>query len=151
MFELMEGSMFDSGCEALVCPVNTEGVMGAGLALKFKQLYPGYFWDYHDWCENRHATLGECHVWVNASSNPKHIISFPTKAHWANPSEQRWVDSGLDSLVKMIDYMDIKSIAVPALGCGLGGLSWGTIYPLIHQKLGRYKNVEVKVYPPRGN
>lgn len=151
MFEVMKDKdIFESKCQALVCPVNTQGVMGKGLALEFKKRFPAYFWDYHDWCENRHARHGDCHLYINKPElQPRYLISVATKDHWQDPSDLRWIETGLINLRELIEKQNIKSIAVPALGCGLGGLPWGPVYQLTQKHLGNLKNTHVRLYPPQ--
>lgn len=79
---------------------------------------------------------------------PRWIINFPTKKHWRGGSREEDVEKGLDDLLQVIDGLEISSIAMPALGCGNGGLDWDKIEPLIHQKLTARPQLEVLLYPP---
>lgn len=123
-----KGDIFESNCEALVNAVNCVGKMGKGLALQFKKRFPEMFLDYQSACR---AGLrpGTMHVW-SKSENPKYIINFPTKDD-LSPSKIEYVKDGLVALEKIVKELKIKSIALPALGCGLGGLRWGQVQNLL--------------------
>jgi len=120
--EIKQKSLFDSGAVALVNPVNCEGVMGAGLALEFKTRFPSAFVDYHLRCRNKGLVPGELHTYKMLDG--RWIINFPTKTLWKQKSKIEYVQAGLPALIDFIKMNAISSIAVPALGCGLGGLSW---------------------------
>lgn len=144
----LEQSILDSDCEALVNTVNCEGVMGAGLALQFKNKYPEMFESYRKACANGKVSVGKMDVW----RGEKIIINFPTKIEWRCPSQLWYITDGLHHLKYVIKLMKIQSIAIPALGCGLGGLSWSVVEPLIMQILGDLtvgdNKVRIDVYPP---
>jgi O-acetyl-ADP-ribose deacetylase (regulator of RNase III) len=108
--------------EAWVNPVNTEGVMGAGLAKQFKIKFPDMFKDYENKCKSG-LKIGEIHIWDNGK-DPKYILNFPTKDKWKNPSKMEFITKGLKGLAMAINDLGIKSIAIPAIGCGLGGLDF---------------------------
>jgi O-acetyl-ADP-ribose deacetylase (regulator of RNase III) len=150
---IKNGDLFESGCEALVNPVNCVGVMGAGLALEFKKRFPAYFEDYSWAC--RHHWLGVGYVtyyFLGKTRCPKLIISFPTKDHWRDKSELWFIKKGLANLSYDLSFMmlaePIKSVAVPALGCGLGGLAWCEIKPLMEQAFSQCPDILFKVYEP---
>lgn len=146
-----EGNLLSADAEALVNTVNTVGVMGKGLALQFKQAYPGNFRAYEAACRSGDVRLGSMFVWdTGFQGNPRFIINFPTKGHWRARSQLADVKAGLDDLRRVIRDREIQSIAVPPLGCGNGGLDWGTVRPLILEALGDLPDVEVIVYPPHG-
>jgi hypothetical protein len=81
---------------------------------------------------------------------PRVIINFPTKKHWRSQSVLADIKSGLDDLRRVIGERQIESIAVPALGCGNGGLNWRDVRALIVSALGDLPGVDVVVYPPKG-
>lgn len=139
-------NIFDSGCDALVNPVNCVGVMGAGLAAQFKERYPDAYSIYRRDCFNKLVRLGEMHiVWTQG----KHIIHFPTKYHWRDKSKLEDIEAGLEDLTNRLPESNITSIAVPALGCGLGGLKWGDVRPLIEAAAERVPEVKFLIYPPK--
>ena len=152
-----QGDIFDSGAEALVNPVNCVGVMGAGLALEFKRRWPAYFAHYVAACRSGELRPGRIHEhWTNSEEKPDVIFSFPTKMDWQLPSCLEDVDAGLAALVvrftvsnKRFGSPGILSIAVPALGCGLGGLDWTEVEPLMVRYLGVLAElgVDVAIYP----
>ena len=145
------GSLLEADAEALVNPVNTVGVMGQGLALQFMHRFPEMFEDYQNACQKGLLTPGRMHTYETGfPRNPRFIINFPTKRHWREPSRIEDVESGLRALADEICVRGIKSIAVPALGCGNGGLEWQQVLPLIQSYLGHLTDVEFIVFPPKG-
>lgn len=144
-------SIFDTGAQALVCPVNCVGVMGAGLAKQFKETFPFYFADYKEACKRKHIQLGQVYPWGYTSFKSLVIFSFPTKYHWRDKSYYVSIQSGLEDLVRALRTTHpVKSIALPALGCGLGGLKWGDVGPLIEEYLRDVEGCRVIVCEPRG-
>ena len=151
-----QGDIFDSGAEALVNPVNCVGVMGAGLALGFKRRWPAYFAHYVAACRSGELRPGRIHeYWTNSEEKPNVIFSLPTKMDWQLPSRLEDVDAGLAALVRRVNIANemfgISSIAVPALGCGLGGLDWAEVEPLMVRYLGGldWLGVDVAIYLPQ--
>lgn len=130
------GSIFDSDAEALVNPVNTDGVGGKGLALAFRNKYPKCYASYVQMCS--HKLLAPGNVFLCYASNLVNgpgsvIVYFPTKEHWRNPSKLEYVTTGLTALTRALRVHNITSVAIPALGCGLGGLDWQTVRAAIVQ------------------
>lgn len=151
MLNFVHGDLFDSKAEALVNTVNTVGVMGKGLALDFKQRYPGNFELYKAACEIGLVAIGS--VFITRPDDlvgPKWIVNFPTKEHWRHRSQLAWIQSGLKDLKTFITQYGVRSIAIPPLGAGLGGLYWPDVRALIIEVLGNLKDVEILVYgsPP---
>lgn len=137
VFTVLKGDLLKSNAEALVNPVNTVGVSGAGLARAFAQtMAPDTFYGYQNHCRLGKARIG--HVWaaIDVGGTGKIIVFFPTKRHWRERSDLGNVIEGLASLRALIVERHIKSIAVPALGCGLGGLAWRRVRPEIERALG---------------
>jgi O-acetyl-ADP-ribose deacetylase (regulator of RNase III) len=134
--------------DALVNTVNTVGVMGKGIALQFKNAFPANFKAYERACKDGRVRLGEMFVFdAGQLMKPRWIINFPTKGHWRSGSKISDIASGLDDLRRVIDELGIKSIALPPLGCGNGGLKWSAVRPLIDAKLADL-DTEVLVFPP---
>lgn len=129
-----QASIFDSKCQALVNPVNCVGVSGKGLAKQFAKKFPiptGY---YKRECDNGNMKIGTVITeWSGQSADPTSIIYFPTKGHWRNPSKYSYIGLGIISLTGVIISEHIKSIAIPALGCGEGGLEWPIVRRYIQQ------------------
>tara|TARA_R110000850_G_C9994993_1_gene467540 strand:+ start:13371 stop:13823 length:453 start_codon:yes stop_codon:yes gene_type:complete len=150
MINYVTGDIFDSDAEAIVNTVNTVGVMGKGIALQFKKAYPSNYKSYMVACKNNEVVVGK--MFVTRDSNmfigEKLIINFPTKQHWKNPSEYIYIEEGLDGLLQVIEQYQIKSIALPALGVGNGGLKWEKVKDLIEAKLDNL-DMEVFVYEPK--
>ncbi|MEV6020954.1 macro domain-containing protein [Streptomyces sp. NPDC051997] len=145
------GNLLLADVDALVNTVNTVGVMGKGIALQFKRAYPENFEDYKASCERGDVTVGRMHVHeLKHLGNPRFIVNFPTKRHWRAPSRIEDIASGLVALRDEIVERGMKSIAVPPLGCGNGGLAWRDVEPMIRQTLGTIPGVEVRVWEPAG-
>jgi O-acetyl-ADP-ribose deacetylase (regulator of RNase III) len=150
MIELAHGNLLASQAEALVNTVNTVGVMGKGVALQFKQAFPANYRAYRAACERDEMKLGHMFVWDSARIGPRRfIVNFPTKQHWRAKSQLSDIRAGLADLVRVIDELGITSIALPALGCGNGGLDWLDVRSLIETALGPL-DVQVFVFPPAG-
>jgi O-acetyl-ADP-ribose deacetylase (regulator of RNase III)/uncharacterized protein YwgA len=149
MLKYITGNILESSAQALVNTVNTAGVMGKGIALQFKKAYPNNFKAYADACKKGEVSVGKLFVTVdgNVSSGEKIIINFPTKKDWRKPSEYSYVEEGLDDLIKVVKKSDIKSVAIPPLGAGNGGLEWERVKKIIEQKLSGL-NVDIYVYEP---
>jgi O-acetyl-ADP-ribose deacetylase (regulator of RNase III) len=150
MIELANGNLLAAPAEALVNTVNTAGVMGRGIALQFKQAYPGLFRAYEAACRTGEVTIGKMHVFDRGglAGGPRWIINFPTKRHWRAPSRIADVEAGLEDLVATIQRLGIRSIAIPPLGCGNGGLDWRDVRPRIEAAFARLPDVRVLLYPP---
>ncbi len=119
----VQGDLLTADVEALVNTVNCVGVMGKGLALQFKKTYPDNFKEYESACKVGEVKPGSMLiVATNRIINPKFIINFPTKRHWKDHSRVEDIRSGLAALVADLKTLEIASVAVPPLGCGLGGL-----------------------------
>lgn len=132
MIHFTKGDIFSVDTDALVNPVNCVGVMGKGLALEFKKRFPKNFDAYKKACESNLLVPGTMLVYeTGVDTSPRYVINFPTKLHWKNPSRLVYVESGLVSLRDEIRRLCLRSIALPALGCGLGGLDWELVKPSI--------------------
>ena len=151
MIELTEGNILTADAEALVNTVNCVGYMGRGIALQFKQAFPENFRAYERACRDGEVQPGRMHIFrTGMITNPKYIINFPTKKHWRGKSRYEYIRSGLDALVAEVQRLGIYSIAVPPLGCGLGGLEWGRVRSMIAKALGGLPDVQVRVFEPHG-
>lgn len=141
-------NLLEAKAEALVNAVNTVGIMGKGIALQFKRAYPEVFREYERACKAGEVQPGTMHVFACGAGNPKFIINFPTKRHWRDNSRMEDIESGLRALVAQVERLEIKSIALPALGCGLGGLEWAEVRLRIEQAFARLPEVEVLLFAP---
>ena len=147
-FSTVNGNIFNSGTHALVNPVNCVGTMGAGLARQFRDQYPAMYQEYLKLCR-RNTSSNPARVQVFQHSPSRTIVNLPTKDHWRNPSTLAHVESGLIALnAALADPRTSRSVAVPALGTGLGGLKWPEVLPLIHQHL-TGDDLTVEIFPPR--
>ncbi|MGO9084109.1 MAG: macro domain-containing protein [Candidatus Sulfotelmatobacter sp.] len=129
--------------------VNTVGVMGKGIALMFKEAFPNNFRAYEGACKCKKVKIGRMFVTENRTLNgPRWIINFPTKKHWRHASKLEWIVEGLADLRRVIREHNIRSIALPPLGTGNGGLDWSEVRPEIQRELGELLDVDVLVYEP---
>lgn len=149
MIKYVTGNILDSKAQAIINTVNTVGVMGKGIALQFKKAYPNNYKSYSLACKNDEVKVGKMFVTTdsNISSGEKIVINFPTKQHWRNPSDYGYIEDGLDDLLEVIRQNQIKSIAIPPLGAGNGGLKWERVKKIIEDKLNGL-DIEILVYEP---
>ena len=173
--EYKAADLLAEDAEALVNTVNCKGVMGKGLALQFKKKFGVNFDAYARACARGDVRPGRMFVVdlrqepasseqaalpmsfaeepvayrADASPQPRYIINFPTKDHWRNKSRMQYIDDGLQDLVRQIRVRGIQSVAIPALGCDLGGLDWAEVRPRIEAALGGLSGVRVVVFEPR--
>lgn len=140
----------DVDVEALVNTVNCVGIMGRGVALQFKNAFPDNFKAYAAACKREEVQPGRMFVFETGLLMPKYIINFPTKRHWKGKSRIEDIQSGLGALVREVRSRKIRSIAVPPLGSGLGGLEWNRVRPLVQDALGQIEGLRVIVFEPRG-
>lgn len=143
------GNLLTADVDALVNTVNTQGVMGKGLALQFKKAFPEAFQSYERACKAGEVVPGKMHV-VRRLTAPRFIINFPTKKHWRNPSKLEYIRDGLRDLVDQVRSLEIRSIAIPPLGCGHGGLASSDVRPLIEQAFDQIPDVQVVIFEPKG-
>lgn len=137
--------ILESECQTLVCPVNTVGVMGNGLALQFKNTYPGLFDAYKQFCnQGLFKTKG---IFVYTVSPTKKILCLPTKRHWKYNSRIEWIDLALGIVAEEYADYGITSLAVPPIGCGQGNLDWEEVYNLIKNHFNRIP-LNVTIYLP---
>jgi len=145
MINFTTGNIWEAKTWAVVVPVNTVGVMGAGLALEAKQQCPRMFEEYKEWCVINQLYTGITRTFTDMRGKEsifRWFVLFPTKKHWKNPSKLEYISNGLESLKQDIEWFHIKSIAIPKLGCGLGGLDWKKIKPIMVESL---KDVDCEV------
>lgn len=150
MIDFTTGNILKSKAEALVNTVNCVGVMGRGIALQFKNVFPSNFKAYAAACERKEVQPGRMFVHETGKLMPRFIVNFPTKRHWKGKSRIEDIISGLEALAAEIRARNIRSIAVPPLGSGLGGLDWKDVRPLIVAALEGLQDVAVTVYEPAG-
>lgn len=151
MIQLTQGDILKADTEALVNTVNCVGIMGRGIALQFRKAFPENFKAYKAACDAGQVKLGKMFVYdFNSLYNPRLIINFPTKRHWKNNSHIEDIKSGLITLIEVVEQRQIRSIAIPPLGCGLGGLDWAEVRPLIIEAFQATPGVNVLLFEPAG-
>lgn len=140
------GNLLEAKTEALVNTVNCEGYMGKGIAYQFKLAYPLNNKDYIKACRAGKLSIGHIHYF---RENGKLILNFPTKDRWRAKSKMEYIEKGLDDLILLIDELNIKSISIPPLGSGNGGLIWNDVKAIIEKKLSILANrIDIHIYEP---
>jgi len=151
MIEFRSGDILKSEAEALVNTVNCVGVMGRGIALQFKNAFPENFKAYAAACKRGEVQPGRMFVFGTGQlTPPRYIINFPTKRHWRGKSRIEDIEAGLTALAEVIRDKRIRSIALPPLGSGLGGLEWSKVQSCIEAALRPLDDVQIHVYEPKG-
>jgi O-acetyl-ADP-ribose deacetylase (regulator of RNase III) len=151
MIEYKSGDILKEDAEALINTVNCVGVMGRGIALQFKNAFPENFKAYTAACKNDEVQPGRMFVYETGQlTNPRYIINFPTKRHWRGKSRMEDIEAGLKVLGGVVRQYDIRSIAIPPLGSGLGDLDWDEVKPRIEVALAPLADVQVIIYEPKG-
>lgn len=150
MVQIVTGNLLEAKTEALVNTVNTVGVMGKGIALQFRRAFEDNYKAYVKACEKGQVRIGEMFVYDYGAlaQPPRYIINFPTKEHWRGSSSLEFIRAGLEDLVRVIREYQIRSVAVPALGCSNGGLEWNDVRPLIEGALVGLEGVDVLLFAP---
>lgn len=150
MVRIVQGNLLEARVEALVNTVNTVGVMGKGIALQFRRAFDENYKAYVQAARRGQLQIGRMFVYDYGllAKPPRYIINFPTKEHWRSASRLEYIRLGLQDLVRVIEEYQIRSIALPALGCSNGGLRWEEVRPLIVQALEGLEGVEVLLYEP---
>lgn len=154
MITFTKGDIFQDSAYYLVNPVNCFGVAGKGLALEFKKRFPKSYQEYHESCQYRQLKPGRIST-LEGEENGHLILGFTTKFHWTQPSKLEWIDEGLERLVETLNVFGLgslncsKTVAIPALGCGLGGLNWDDVKPLMIKHLSD-SQFDIRIYEPEG-
>lgn len=149
MIYYTQGNLLEADVEALVNTVNTVGVMGKGIALMFKERFPKNMDAYAQACKKGEVITGK--MFVTATDElvgPQWVVNFPTKQHWRSKSKMEWIEEGLQDLRRFINDKKIKSIAIPPLGSGHGGLDWQDVKPKIIDALSDIEGVDIWLYEP---
>jgi O-acetyl-ADP-ribose deacetylase (regulator of RNase III) len=144
---IRRGDLFDSGCATLVNAVNCRGVMGVGIAAEFKRRYPAMFADYRRRCERGEVRLGRPYLWRSPDGAMPSVLNFPTKDHWREGSRLPSLVDGLAHLRRHYREWGIDSLALPALGCGRGGLRWEDVRGVLIEGL-RPLDIPVLLFAP---
>ncbi len=151
MIELTSGDILKDDSEAIVNTVNCVGIMGRGIALQFKNVWPDNFKAYEAACKREEVQPGRMFVYeVGQLTAPRFVINFPTKRHWRGKSRIEDIDSGLKALVSEVRTRGIRSVAIPPLGSGLGGLEWSDVRPRIEAAMSEMPDVRVRIFEPKG-
>ncbi|BCO26294.1 hypothetical protein MIZ03_1174 [Rhodoferax lithotrophicus] len=149
MLNFTTGNLLEARAQALVNTVNTVGVMGKGIALMFKERFADNYRQYAAACKSGQVKTG--HMFVTKTTEldgPRWIINFPTKQHWRSPSQLEWVVEGLQDLRRFLIDNEVKSVAIPPLGAGNGGLDWNHVRPEIERALGDLTEIDITVFEP---
>jgi O-acetyl-ADP-ribose deacetylase (regulator of RNase III) len=149
MITYATGDLLQADAEALVNAVNCVGVMGKGIALQFKRRYPDNFQAYERACTRDEVSIGTMFVTETGHfDGPRYVINFPTKTHWRGPSRLSYIDAGLVDLIRVLRDDKIRSVAIPPLGVGNGGLDWVQVERRLIEALQQVPGVRAIIYPP---
>lgn len=142
-----QGNILDDDANVIVIPTNCVGVMGKGLALEFKNKWPKSIDPYVTNCKINLLDPGSVHFYqIREGSLYKRCwAAFCTKNHWKDPSKEKWIKEGLATLYDIMWYDGHGNVAIPKIGCGLGGLDWNIVYPMIKERF-EDDEIEVRVY-----
>ena len=152
MISFKRGNLLEDNSEAIINTVNCVGVMGKGIALQFKKAFPGNFKAYKKACDKNQVVPGKMYIYkLEDMFTSKWIINFPTKRHWKGKSKIEDIESGLHDLALQVHNLGIKSIAIPPLGSGLGGLEWSDVRDRIIKTFEHYTHTEINIYEPIGS
>lgn len=147
----IKGNIFKAKTQAIVNPVNIMGIMGAGIALQVKKKFPEVFESYKKACYDKSIINRGYHVYrIRDQDNLEYIINLPTKKHYFEMSDYFSIEKSIETLISIIYSMEIRSISIPALGCGCGGLNWNIVRTIIKSKMEILENVSIYLYSPRG-
>jgi len=150
MIRFVEGNIFEADTQGIVNPVNCVGVMGAGLAKKFATFYPEMDEEYKKLCKAGELEPGKIFVWViDIYDEVLYVFNMPTKIHWKDPSKMEYIRKGISALITAMNEHEIHSVAIPAIGCGLGGLKWDGVSKEIIKQFQRVPDKTIWLYPPR--
>ena len=150
MIEYKTGDILAEEADALVNTVNCVGVMGRGVALQFKRAFPENFKAYAARCRRKEMQPGSVFVFETGRLSPRYVVNFPTKRHWRGKSRMADIESGLRSLAEEIRSRGIRSIAIPPLGSGLGGLDWVEVRIRMEEVLRILDDVKIVIFEPGG-
>jgi len=151
VLDIVKGDILHADADAVVNTVNCVGVMGRGIALQFRRAFPENFRVYQEACKRGELRPGMVLTHKTKTlTRPYYVINFPTKTHWKGKSKLEYIEFGLRALVEEVKRLGIRTVAVPPLGCGLGGLRWSDVRPLIEQAFEQVPDVHVLLYQPSG-
>jgi O-acetyl-ADP-ribose deacetylase (regulator of RNase III) len=149
MIRYTKGNLLEAPSQALINTVNTVGVMGKGIALQFKEAFPNNFKQYAQACKSKLLQPGQLLIFKeNTLQGERIIVNFPTKTEWFLKSKYEYIESGLQALALELKKGEIRSIAIPPLGCGNGGLQWDKVKPLIEKYLSSFTETDILIYEP---
>ena len=151
MIHITKGDVLSADAEALVNTVNCVGISGRGVSLQFRKALPENFKAYEAACRRGEVQPGRMFIFETGRlTNPRYIVNFPTKRHWRGMSRMGDIEVGLEDLVREIRQRGIRSIAIPPLGSGLGGLDWARVRPRIEAALKKLPDVDAIIFEPTG-
>lgn len=144
MIRYLKGNIFQASAQTIINTVNLRGTMGKGLALEFKNRFPGLFEAYTNDLLDKRLAIGAPTIW---KGKEKWVVNFPTKDDWRKPSEYEYIEKGLSGLRAKLDEWAVLSLAIPPLGCGLGSLDWNKVRPMVDKHLGDME-MSIEVFEP---
>jgi O-acetyl-ADP-ribose deacetylase (regulator of RNase III) len=147
MIGFIKGDILLAQTQAIVNPVNTVGVMGKGLALAFKNKYPNMYETYKHMRIDKKFNIGTLYIY-KTDSIPEYIINLPTKTEFRLPSRLDYIEQGVYKLAQYIRHKNIRSITIPALGCGCGKLRWTDVQEILITILQPLTDVDIQIILP---
>ena len=131
--------------------MNYIGFIGRGIALQFRKAFPDNFKAYKHVCDRKQLHPGQVFLYdLGRLEPPRYVINVPTKRHWKSKSKLEDIQAGLEALIREIRIRGIRSVAIPPLGCGLGGLDWDVVRPMVEEAFASLPEVHVEIYEPKG-
>ena len=114
MIRYTTGDILKADAEALVNTVNCVGIMGRGIALQFKEIFPANFKAYVAACKREEVQPGRMFVFdTGALTSPRYIVNFPTKRHWRGKSRVEDVEAGLVAVVNEVKCGQLDPLSSP--------------------------------------
>jgi len=140
----MQGNMFDSKAVALGHGVNTSGVMGAGVAKVVRELFPDVYDTYRAVCKK--GILKPGHVLPIKTDDGRYIMNLASQDKPGPNASYEWVDSSLSNTLAFMTEYRIPSLAIPRIGCGIGGLDWELVEDIIVISARNFPAVNIEVW-----
>lgn len=140
MIHEVSGDILLSGAKAIAQGVAPNDDFMHGLALQLRERLPAMYKDFRHYCQTQHPKPGSLWTWM--SSDGRYLVNLLTHdgvyAHGAKPgrADLKHINHSLHALRQFVQKENIHSLALPRLCCGMNGLDWADVKPLIEHHLG---------------